>query len=141
MVEQPRRLDRPSGSVESVTRQCWNGRVEDSSVIADAHQALLCGMRDGRASGHPRELLISRCAAWADDLAAWPLVNGLLHFSEQQVHETSSAVRNGTYDDREWLREQRVLSVVMDLYDDIRRAVLVRQHPNSGVRAPHALGR
>jgi hypothetical protein len=47
-------------------------------------------------------------------------------------------VRNGNFDDREWLREQRVLALVADLYDDIRRAVLVRRSPNSGVRAPRS---
>jgi hypothetical protein len=62
----------------------------------------------------------------------------LLHFSERQVHASSSAVRNGTYNDREWLREQRVLAVVIDVYDEIRRAVLAARSPDSGVRSPHS---
>ena len=128
--------DRLARKVEPVMRQ-----RENSPLIAEAHEALLRGMRNGSAPGRPRELLASRSAAWADDLAAWPLVNELLHFAERQVHETSSAVRNGTFDDREWLREQRVLALVIDLYDDIRRAVLLRRRPNSGVRAPHTLER
>jgi hypothetical protein len=110
----------------------------DPSLVVEAHEALLSGMRDGSALGQPRELLMSRSAAWADDLVAWPLVNSLLHFTERAVHETSSTVRNGNFDDREWLREQRVLALVADLYDDIRRAVLVRRSPNSGVRAPRS---
>jgi hypothetical protein len=93
-------------------------------------------MQDGTAPERTRHLLVGRSPAWGDDIAAWPLVTGLLHYAQRQVHETSSAVRNGTFDDREWLREQRVLALVIDLYDDIRRAVLVRHNPNSGVRAP-----
>jgi hypothetical protein len=110
-------------------------RISDSSLIAEAHEALLFGMRNGSTLDRPRELLVSRSAAWSDDLTAWPLVNELLHFTERAVHETSSAVRNGSFDDREWMREQRVLALVVGLYDDIRRAVLVRRSPNSGVRA------
>lgn len=123
-------------NVEPVITPQSERRRNEPSLIVEAHETLLSGMRDGSALDRPRELLVSRSAAWADDLAAWPLVNGLLHFTERAVHETSSAVRNGSFDDREWLREQRVLALVVDLYDDIRRAVLMRRSPNSGVRAP-----
>lgn len=140
MAEHRERRTRPPRNVQPAMGQPRGGRVTESPLIAEAHEALLHAMRDGSA-GRPRELLASRSAAWADDLAAWPLVTGLLHFTERQVNASSSAARNGTYDDREWLREQRVLAVVIDVYDDIRRAVLARRNPNSGVRSPHGAER